>query len=365
MKKVLWVITIILIFGLSFTGCSQSEPSETTTSPSKTTSTISTTTQATDSEPIVLSLGEYLPSTHWRAVAAQEWADKIEAATNGRVKINTYMAGTLVGPDQAWVEVKNGTCDIYEIPGQYQPSIFPITIATQRFFYGVKNIETVYSVYDQLTKDFPEFAAEWSDVKVLFCCPGGIQSLHTSKPVRTLEDLKGMNIRTTGSWLKETFSILGASTVAIPPTDLYTSLQKGIADGHVHPMEAIESLRTAEILPYTTNLGLCDGAPSRFCINWDTWNNLPDDIQKILGDGFEEWSNMDREALRKSYDNAIEFAEQYDHEWINLSEEDQAKFNQALEQEALIAAKELDDQGLPGSEILARVQELIKSIEPD
>ena len=92
---------------------------------------------------------------------------------------------------------------------------------------------------------------ELDDVKVLYLHAHGPGLLHTKTPVRTLEDLKGMKIRATGTTAK-IVTALGATPVAMPMSDSYDAISRGVAQGIVCPVESLQGWKLGEVIKYTT-----------------------------------------------------------------------------------------------------------------
>jgi len=310
-------------------------------------------------KPLVLVFSSYMSSTHPMVACAVDWTKKIEKATNGRVKFKYFYGGTLIGARQQLVELKKGTADIAEVSAHLQPATFPMQIGSQRFFYGAKNIASCYRIYRQLNKDIPELAKEWADVKTLVYRGVGEMHLHSTKAVRTLNDLKGLQVRTAGPWLKQTFKALGAAGVSMPAPELYISLQKGIVDADVHPMEFLKSWKTAEVQPYTTSLGLFDGVGSRLCMNWDSFKRLPPEIQKIIDDSLPQFERDYLANLDRINEEGYKYALGLGHKFLQLPPKDLKAFYEVVTQEAKDTAAKLDAKGLPGTKMFERARELV------
>jgi TRAP-type C4-dicarboxylate transport system substrate-binding protein len=315
--------------------------------------------EAAPKKPIELVFSSYMPATLSVVLCAVDWTKKIEKATNGRVKFKYYYGGTLIGPRQQLVELKKGNADITEVSAHLQPATFQMQVGQQRFFYGVKDMASAYRIYRQLNKDIPELAKEWADVKTLVYRGVGEQHLHSTKAVHSLKDIKGLQVRTAGPWLKQTFKTLGAAGVSMPATELYISLQKGIVDADVHPMEFLKTFKTAEIQPYTTSLGLFDGVGSRLCMNWDSFNRLPPDIQKIIDDSLPQFERDYIVNMNRINKEGYEYAVGLDHKFLQLSQKDLKAFYAVVTEEAKGMAAKLDAKGLPGTKMFERARELV------
>jgi hypothetical protein len=109
---------------------------------------------------------------------------------------------------------------------------------------------------------------ELEEVHFLFSSSPGPFIIHTAKkPVNTLEDLKGLKIRTSGP-IEAVVRTLGATPVSMPVTETYDALQKGVVDGVLLPTEALLNYRIAEVTTYTTyNYGAACGSLSIYAMN--------------------------------------------------------------------------------------------------
>ncbi len=74
--------------------------------------------------------------------------------------------------------------------------------------------------------------------------------LHTKKPVKTLDDLKGMKIRCTGMAAK-IVTALGGVPVAMPMGETYDALSRAVVDGSMAPQESLQGWKWGEVVKYT------------------------------------------------------------------------------------------------------------------
>jgi TRAP-type C4-dicarboxylate transport system substrate-binding protein len=266
----------------------------------------------------------------------------------------------LISADQAYTELKGGTADITDIQSMIMPAQFPINQFTRKLFYGSKDMIKVMNNYVQLEKEFPDYAKEWGAFKTLTIQATGLMDIHSINPVRKLDDFKGLKVRIIGDWLKSALTASGATPMAIPATDLYISLQKGIVDSYLHSATTLKSYKTAEITKYSTTMGLCDGCAVRTCMNWASFNNLPADIQKLINDSLPQlmidFADAGNKSPKGGYDYALSLGP---HEIMALPQADLDKFYALAEQEARDAAKVLDSKGMPATQMLERTRQLI------
>jgi TRAP-type C4-dicarboxylate transport system substrate-binding protein len=308
-------------------------------------------------EIIELTFAAMWPSTHPHSVADQRWIDKLEEDSNGMLKITPYWSGTLINPAQGWSEMVKGVAD-FGFAATYAGG-FPLTIAIQIFSFDCP-YEYAQDIGKELFEKFPELRAEHESLKILsFVSMPSYQVFTGKTPIRSTEDFSGLIIKGTDQY-KVAFDQFGAEVIAMPAPEVYVSMQKGIIDGWVMPYEALSSMKLAEVTKYCTqiDIGTC-GTPYRH-MNWDTWNSLPTKIQKVFEDNADfYWQEIKKEILRAD-DVGIAYGKDLGVEFIELSPEEKEKVYEAFEAAALIKAAELDDMGLPGTEIFKETRRLIE-----
>jgi len=153
-----------------------------------------------------------------------------------------------------------------------------ITLPSLPFIKAEKGSEVLWKLYEK----FPAIQREFKDVHVLQLWTSHPYFLITSKKqVKTLEDLKGLKIRTTGGPPTEQMKALGGVPVLIPMPDNYLSLQKGVIDGMGAPWEAIHGFRLYEVVKYYTVVPL-SAVYFSMSMNKERWESLPKDIQAAI-----------------------------------------------------------------------------------
>ena len=232
---------------------------------------------------IKLTLADQNSVTGWGPVhALQPWVKKVEEATKGKVKIDVYYSQTLAkGPD-IWNAVKTGVADMGWCFHGYWPDMTPlsdvITLPSLPFIKAEKGSEVLWKLYEK----FPAIQREYKDVHVFQLWTSHPYYLITSKKqIKTMEDLKGMKIRTTGGPPTEQMKALGAVPVLIPMPDNYLSLQKGVIDGMGAPWEAILAFRLYEVVKYYTIVPTC-AVYFSMSMNKQKWESLPKDVQAAI-----------------------------------------------------------------------------------
>jgi len=239
---------------------------------------------AVSAETITLSFADQNSDMSWGPVhATQPWVKQVEKATNGRVKIQIYPNQTLCKGTQVWKAVKDGIADMGWFLLGYAPGLAPyadvITLPGLPFKTGEQGSEMLWKLYEK----FPEMRAQLGDNKILILHTGSpMILLMPKKPVRTLEDLQGMKIRSHGGPIIEVYKKWGAVPVFLPMPDCYMAMQKGTVDAIGALYEPIPGFRLHEVTKHITENTPLNAGHMVVMMNKRKWDSLPKDIQEAL-----------------------------------------------------------------------------------
>ncbi len=297
------------------------------------------------------------PATHGNTLVAKEWAAEVEKRTNGAIKINSFPAGTLTTLDQTYDGWIKGVCDIGLSVVSYVRGRFPLSEVIDLPLGYTSGLQATRMANAYFEKFKPK---EFDDVKILYFHAHGPGLLMTKKPVKTLEDLKGMKIRCTGTTLK-VVSALGGVPVNMPQSDTYEALKSGVVDGVLSPLESLQGWRLAEVVSHVTEN--YDSAYSLLfftAMNKKKWDALPKDVQetieKINKEWIEksgqQWVNLDKDGKEYAIAKGVKF--------ISLPKEEQERWAKAAQPVMGEYSKKMEANGLPGTEALQFCQEWLK-----
>ncbi len=251
---------------------------------------------------IKLKAANYLPPTHKMSLLTDRFCQEIKKRTNGRVEILYYPGGTLLSPVKMFNGITTDIADIGVSHIQYTRSRFPVTEVFDLplgFPSGWVATQVVSDFYNKFKP------AEWDAVHMLYINTSGPLVLQTiSKPVRTLEDLKGLKIRGTGQ-MTETLRALGAVPIPLEMPDVYEALRRAVLDGIMVDLSTLKYWKFAEVINNVTSTWRLGNGITFYCVmNKAKWNSLPPDIQKIFNEVAAEakdwqaalWNEMDIEG---------------------------------------------------------------------
>ncbi|HKL26828.1 MAG TPA: TRAP transporter substrate-binding protein [Desulfuromonadales bacterium] len=300
-----------------------------------------------------LTFSIFFPPTHDQAIAAADFAREVEKRTDGKVKITTFPGGTLTKAPQVYDGVVNGITDMGNSVFAYTRGRFPVTAALD-LPIGYPNGLVASQVADAFIREVDP--AELQDVKVLYLHAHGPGLLHTQKPVRNLEDLKGMKIRATGLSAK-VVEALGAVPVAMPQPGTYEALQKGVVEGTLGPIEVLKGWKQGEVINYTTEAFDIGYTTAMFVVmNRGTWDALPPEVQQVIDEVSREWVVVHGERWDQADREGRAFTKSLGNELIALSPEESARWRQAVEPVIAEYIANTPD----GAAYVTRIRELIE-----
>ncbi len=298
---------------------------------------------------VELTYSIFFPATHGHTLLATEWAKEVEKRTNGAVKISMYPGATLTPADQCYDGVVTGISDIGMSVLSYAKGRFPLTEVIDLplgYKSGLQATRLVNAYYEKFKPK------ELADTKIMYLHAHGPGIFHTKKPVKTMEELKGMKIRGTGTSIK-VVEALGATPVAMPQPETYDALQKGVVDGLVSPIETLKGWKFAEVIKSTTeNFGSAYTLAFFVAINKKKWDSLPPDVQKEIEKINAEWIDKTGNAWDKMDKEGKEFTLARGNQVIQLSKEEDERWANACKPLLMKYVETTKTKGLPGQDAL-------------
>jgi TRAP-type transport system periplasmic protein len=307
---------------------------------------------------VELTYSIFFPATHGNTILATEWAKEIEKRTNGAVKITMFPGATLTPANQCYDGVVKGISDIGMSVLSYTAGRFPLTEVIDMPLGYKSGYQVTRLINAYYNKFQPK---EFDDVKVMYLHGHGPGVLHTNKkPVAKLEDLKGLKIRCTGT-SSEVVKHLGGTPVAMPQTETYDALQKGVVDGVMSPVETLKGWKFAEVIKYTTlNYGSAYSIGFFVVMNKAKWNALPKDVQAVIQKVNEEWIEKTGRAWDEFDKIGIETTKAKGNQLIALSKQEDERWAGLVAPILGEYVQRTKAKGLPGDEALKFCQDWLK-----
>ncbi|KAA2312103.1 TRAP transporter substrate-binding protein [Pseudooceanicola sediminis] len=236
----------------------------------------------------VAKIGHLESTQQSRHVFLEKVGDLVAERTGGEVTFQIFPQGQLGDQRQMNEGVQLGTLEA--------------TVAPAAFLGGFNPMVSILDIPYLIPED-ADAAAELRDgpfgqalldsfsdkgMIAIDLWPNGKKQFTSNDPIDTLADFKGQKFRVMdSSILIEQFNALGASAIALPFGELYTSLQTGVVDGEENPLDTIKAMKFYEV---QKNLVVSDHGAMEDVIlfNPTFWNSLPEKDQTIIKDAFAE-----------------------------------------------------------------------------
>ena len=354
-RLILGILVILLIGSLAIVGC---QGEESTPAP---TSTPTSAPAPTPAEQIVLSYNKMGPTVQRASQEPAEYfAAEVEKRTEGRVKIELYPNSALANPQQTYEAVLNGVSDIGESQAAYTAGRFPATQISE-IPLGYNNSWVGSHAMTDWMEHFKP--TEWDKTVTMYMFVTTPYLIGTvNKPVRKVEDLKGMIIRSSGIASDEYVKALGATPRAFPVTEVYEALSKAMIDGMLMPFEAYPAFKFHEVVKYATDTSFSSYAGASYVVmNKASYSKLsPQDQQILLEVGYDTMDLRGRIFVEESTNAQELFLSQPGRELITLAPEEVAKVQAAANKVIDGWIKEKTADGFPAQEYVDYMRERVE-----
>ena len=216
------------------------------------------------------------------------WAEKLKKMTEGAVEIQLAPAGAVVPHNQTMDAIGQGiiqgdlTATVYFGGRDKAFALMGDLIAGYdnpwQFFsycYQGGGLDIFQEMFDQYTS---------GQVKVVGCAPSARESFTSTIPIKGVDDLKGVKLRSPEGLAAEVFKRAGAAPVGLPASEVFTSLQKGViqaADYSSYTED--ESIGLHDIAKYPIYPGIHSMPVIQFTVNKSKWDGLSE-VQQLIVD---------------------------------------------------------------------------------
>ncbi|MFV0438767.1 MAG: TRAP transporter substrate-binding protein [Desulfopila sp.] len=306
---------------------------------------------------VTLTYSTFFPPTHIQAITSDNWCKEVEKRTEGRVKVQFFPGQTLTRAPQTYEAVTDGIADIGVAAVAYTQGRFPVMAAMDLPMGYPSGVAATRAANALFAKMQP---AEFKDTKVMYFHAHGPAYIHTSKaPVKKLEDIKGLRIRSTGMSAK-VVTALGGTPVSMAMPDTYQALQRGVVDGSFHPMETDKGWNMGEVVHYATIANSITYTTLFYVtMNKNKWDSISPEDQNIIAEINQEWSVKHGEAWDSSDAEGTEFFKAKGGTMITLDQAEEQRWQEAVKPVVDEYIGELDKQQVNGREVIDFIKEEI------
>ena len=236
----------------------------------------------------------------------QKFAELVDEATGGAVKIDVFPNDQLAGGNAAkgMEMLADGSVDIAAYATVTMGALDERLTITPWIFDDYADAR---ATIDATGLDYYAKILAEQNMTLLGSFHNGFRQLTNAKrPVLTVDDIKGLKIRTPGSAIyQNTFTALGASPSTLNWGEVFTALQQGTIDGQENGLSITNTSGVLEVQPYVT-VWSYSYENDLLMFNTDVWNSLNEATQKVLREKALEACNWGRDVVEAEHETLIQ-----------------------------------------------------------
>jgi TRAP-type transport system periplasmic protein len=239
--------------------------------------------------------------------AVKHMGEQVEQQTDGRICIEVFHSAQLGEEKDTIEQTRFGVIDLNRVSLGPFNNLVPET-AIVSLPYIFRNTEHMHHVMDGPIGDEILAAFEPYDLVGLAFYDGGSRSFYNSqKPIKSIDDLKGMKFRVMQSDVfVDMVNALGANATPMPYGEVYSSIQTGVIDGAENNFPSYESSGHYEVAKYMT-LDEHLIVPEVLVMSKASWDKLSPEDQDIIKQAAkesvpymrEQWQAREKESEAK------------------------------------------------------------------
>lgn len=252
-----------------------------------------------EKNPMVLKCSIDNPPFDMKARTIKMIGDIVEKEANGRITFKYFYGGSLTKKPQYIDAVAKGIADISTGPVSFVTGKIPELSIFE--VYGAYRLNEHMAVQKSVDELLSELMEKKGIHHVMCQYTGPVIFAHKTKFLKRPEDWKGQKIRLAGRWQSELGKTWGASPVFMPPNDLYLALQRGVIDGYMLIYDITYGLKLYEVAPYITDAGFSNNIEN-VTMNLKKWQQLSSEDQAIFNEAVEAAKKWNYEETLKYYE---------------------------------------------------------------
>jgi len=318
------------------------------------------------SETFTLKYSDPSPPGSARTQSLADWGEWLNKRTNGRIKIQWYWSQSLAKARDNIHAVKGGIADMATNSGLvYQRSLIPIFQFAEMPFIGPADWDSHAKAVMEMTRTVPELKKEIekTGIKLISANAGHPTHFMSKKPIRKLEDFKGLRIRALGG-LADFVKAAGGKAVPLTVYETYEGLQKGTVDASQAYMYYNIPSKFFEVTKYSILPGM-QNITTTMWMNMDLYKKFPKDIQKILDDeAAGKYQEFTTRSMDEVWDSSVAALKKAGIEFITIAPEEFARWTELGKKAAHSKwFKKMEKKGVDGEKILQQYAETYKKYE--
>jgi TRAP-type C4-dicarboxylate transport system substrate-binding protein len=287
------------------------------------------------------------------AESLREFAQRVEEATDGQVRMTVHEGGALGQSDEDhFSAVSDGLVPVASVLMGAAVGSSPIYgLSTSPFL--VRDFEEARLLHD-IARPYYEEEAERFDQKILFTAPWPPSGVHAQRPIHNYEDLQGLRIRTYDRSGTDVLNRAGANAVVMSWGDVYPALATGTIDSVLTSAQSGVSANFWEVLSHYSRVNFAFPL-NMINVNLESWNELTEEQQATIERIAQE---MEERQWQIAQDVTVSDEERLAAEGMEITTEISAEFADRLRQDGeMVIEAWLERVGDTGQEILEQFEQ--------
>jgi len=311
---------------------------------------------------VTLKLHQFLPpQANVPKLILEPWAERVEAASGGRIRIDLFPSMQLGGkPPELASQVVDGVADIIWTVAGYTPGRFPQAEAFELPFIMTNAEDTSRAYWEYAEANMMD--SDFKDMKILGVWVHGPGVIHSKTAINEIADLNGQTVRGPTRIITGMLGELGATPVGMPVPAVPGALSKGVITATVIPWEVTGALKISELVENHTTFG--DEALYTtafiFAMNREKYDSLPDDLKAAIdSQSGADFSALAGKTMQDSDGPARKIAEDRGNNIIDLAPEQVAEWKVAAEPVEANWIADMTAKGFDGQALVDQARALI------
>jgi len=304
-------------------------------------------------EKYVIKIANVTAPEHPLHPSFEKMAEIMNERSGGRIEATAFPSAQLGNLRAISEGLQLGTIEMgTQSPGGLA-SFMPL-LGVLELPYIYRDNQHVYQTVDgEIGQELNELFREKTGIRILGYWMNLYRNTTNSKrPIVKPEDFKGLKIRVPETkTVMDTIAALGASPVPMTFGEVYTSLQQGVIDGQENPLSIIWASKLYEVQKYLSLTGHVY-SPVVVMISDQFYNSLPEDLQKIVVEAFEEVRPTARQMVE---DQEIEILKNLKDKGMEINDVDKAEFAEYM---SSIYDEFIEANGSIAGEYIERIKNL-------
>lgn len=204
----------------------------------------------------------------------ERFIKKVNEEGKGIVQIDLMGGPSSMPPFEVGNAVSGGVIDMAYVPGAFYTNLLPEASALKLVERTTQEVRE-NGGWELMNELHNKKMNTWFLARAFEGVP---YHLYTNKPVERA-DLSGLTLRVTPVY--RAFEALNGNSVQTPPSEVYTTLERGVVDGYGWPLQGVLDLGWHEVTKARVDPGFYS-VDSNILVNLDKWNSLSDQQRKFL-----------------------------------------------------------------------------------